>query len=114
MHGALKLVMCNIHTTLSTMLEPLILPAASNRLTIQSRKPTPGSPPQLTLRGIWRAANPNGNAPTAEALPTLHEELVQDDEEHLFGKALWSSSLQATETRRPVSRGRRPSGWTML
>jgi hypothetical protein len=54
----------------------------------------------LTLRGLWRAANPNDTEPSAEALRTLHEELVQDDEERLLARPYieWSPVRNAAET----------------
>ncbi|KAJ7673045.1 hypothetical protein DFH06DRAFT_1174206 [Mycena polygramma] len=54
----------------------------------------------LTLRGLWRARNPNDDKPTAEALRTLHEELMKDGEEQLLERpyAVCSPSLGRTET----------------
>ncbi|KAJ6507407.1 hypothetical protein C8R47DRAFT_93192 [Mycena vitilis] len=54
----------------------------------------------LTLRGLWRARNPNDDKPTSEALRTLHEELMKDEEEQLLERpyAVWSPSLGAMET----------------
>jgi hypothetical protein len=54
----------------------------------------------LTLRGLWRAANPNDTEPSAEALRTLHEELAQDDEERLLARPYieWSPVRNAAET----------------
>jgi hypothetical protein len=54
----------------------------------------------LTLLGLWRATNANDAKPTAEALRKLHEELIQDDEEHLLARpyAVWSSTRNAMET----------------
>ncbi|KAJ6507421.1 hypothetical protein C8R47DRAFT_1239438 [Mycena vitilis] len=53
----------------------------------------------LSLRGLWRARNPNDDEPTAEALQTLHEELTKDEEEQLLERpyAVWSPSLGAME-----------------
>ncbi|KAJ7633477.1 hypothetical protein DFH06DRAFT_1479697 [Mycena polygramma] len=54
----------------------------------------------LTLRGLWRAKNLNDDKPTPEALGTLHEELMKDEEEQLLERpyAVWSPSLGAMET----------------
>ncbi|KAJ7249445.1 hypothetical protein C8J57DRAFT_1356986 [Mycena rebaudengoi] len=54
----------------------------------------------LTLRGIWRGTNMNDDEPSLEDLQKLHEELMDDDEEHLLDRPyrIWSPSLQAMET----------------
>ncbi|KAJ6475761.1 hypothetical protein C8R47DRAFT_668209 [Mycena vitilis] len=54
----------------------------------------------LTLRGMWQAVNPNDSVPSVEALRTLHEQLVQDDEEVLLARpySRWSPTLDAMET----------------
>jgi hypothetical protein len=54
----------------------------------------------LTLRGIWRGTNLNDDEPSLEDLQKLHEELMDDDEEHLLDRPyrIWSPSLQAMET----------------
>ncbi|KAJ7673041.1 hypothetical protein DFH06DRAFT_1123793 [Mycena polygramma] len=53
----------------------------------------------LTLRGLWRARNPN-DEPTPESLRALHEELMKDEEEQLLERpyAVWSPSLGTVET----------------
>ncbi|KAJ7104024.1 hypothetical protein B0H15DRAFT_1016455 [Mycena belliarum] len=104
MHGVLELVMRNALAQPSTKVDAIILPAPK-------RIKVPGYVANiehvwelntLTLQGIWRAANPNEeDTPTVENLRTLHEELVQDDEESLLKRpyTTWSTSLQAMETR---------------
>ncbi|KAJ6499524.1 hypothetical protein C8R47DRAFT_292300 [Mycena vitilis] len=54
----------------------------------------------LTLNGLWRATNLNDDKPTAEALETLHKELLGDEEEQLLERpyAVWSPDHGAMET----------------
>ncbi|KAJ7091912.1 hypothetical protein B0H15DRAFT_834534 [Mycena belliarum] len=104
MHGVLELVMRNKHTTGLKMADPIIFPVPGNlvRVTGQLANVTHiWEPKTLTLQGMWRAANPNEDTSTVEALRTLHEEILKDDEEELLARpcTLWSSSLQAMEMR---------------
>ncbi|KAJ6594614.1 hypothetical protein B0H19DRAFT_1247275 [Mycena capillaripes] len=54
----------------------------------------------LTLLGLWRATNGNDDKPTVEALQSLHEELMQDDEERLLARpySTRSSTRNVMET----------------
>jgi hypothetical protein len=54
----------------------------------------------LTLRGMWRAAHPNDDEPTVEALKALHEELVNLPEDDLLARPYteWSATFKAMET----------------
>jgi hypothetical protein len=49
---------------------------------------------------MWQATNRNDDEPTAEALQTLHEELVRLDDEALLAQPyrVWSPTLDAMET----------------
>ncbi|KAJ7353521.1 hypothetical protein DFH08DRAFT_987991 [Mycena albidolilacea] len=40
----------------------------------------------LSLRGLWRAANPNDDAPSVEALRTLREEVMIEEEDALLAR----------------------------
>ncbi|KAJ7091922.1 hypothetical protein B0H15DRAFT_948116 [Mycena belliarum] len=104
MHGVLELVMRNKHTTGIKMADPIIFPVPGNlvRVTGQLANVTHiWEPKTLTLQGMWRAANPNEDTPTVEALRTLHEEILKDNEEELLARPcmVWSSSIQAMEMR---------------
>ncbi|KAJ6475778.1 hypothetical protein C8R47DRAFT_668878 [Mycena vitilis] len=54
----------------------------------------------LTLHGLWRATNANDDEPSVDDLRTLHEELMQDDEEYLIARpySVWSPALNTMET----------------
>jgi hypothetical protein len=54
----------------------------------------------LMLRGMWRGINLNDDEPLLEDLQKPHEELMDDNEEHLLDRPYrtWSPSLQAMET----------------
>jgi hypothetical protein len=100
MHGLIELVMRNIHTTGGRPFEPVVLLPANdprvhrNRVHVCQLK-------TLTLLGMWQATNFNDDAPTVDALRTLHEELVGLDEEDLLARPCrhWSQDLQVVETR---------------
>ncbi|KAJ6494932.1 hypothetical protein DFH09DRAFT_1205999 [Mycena vulgaris] len=107
MRGVLELVMRNSHTLPSRVIAPIILfpynvPGKGIRIEIPGyRKVHVWDVNTLTLLGMWRAINLNDDTPTVEALQKLHEELVQDDEEHLLARPyrVWSPTLNAMETR---------------
>ncbi|KAJ6507157.1 hypothetical protein C8R47DRAFT_1238851 [Mycena vitilis] len=105
LRGVFELVMRNSDcSSLSHPSDPIILlPADVHRVQI------PGFDPDvivtmelktLTLRGMWQATNLNDDEPTAEALETLHKELVELDEEALLARAyrVWSPERNAMET----------------
>lgn len=54
----------------------------------------------LSLRGLWRAANPNDDAPSVEALRTLREEVMIEEEDALLARLYRppSPSLGTAET----------------
>ncbi|KAJ7487759.1 hypothetical protein FB451DRAFT_725901 [Mycena latifolia] len=106
MRGILELAMRNTHTLANRGINPIILLPDDNDA---ARVAVPGYGGRvhvwdldtLTLMGMWRATNPNDDAPTLEALQKLHEELVQEEEEKLLARPyqLWSPALNAMETR---------------
>ncbi|KAJ7091903.1 hypothetical protein B0H15DRAFT_179852 [Mycena belliarum] len=102
MHGVLELVMRNRRTHGENMADPINFPVLGKlvRVTGHLAKVTHiWEPKTVTLQGLWRAANPKEDTPTVEALRTLHEEILKDDEEELLARpcTLWSSSPQAME-----------------
>ncbi|KAJ7272693.1 hypothetical protein B0H12DRAFT_1091573 [Mycena haematopus] len=50
----------------------------------------------LTLRGMWRAANPNDGEPSIDALRTLHAKLMEESEESLAARPYCSPHTGAT------------------
>ncbi|KAJ6507136.1 hypothetical protein C8R47DRAFT_1100441 [Mycena vitilis] len=105
LRGILELVLRNSTCLASPkMTGPLILlPADVIRAEIPASRPDKMLVWELktvSLRGMWLATNLNDDEPTAEALETLHAELVQLDEKALLARPyrVWSSKLNAMET----------------
>ncbi|KAJ7680760.1 hypothetical protein DFH06DRAFT_428621 [Mycena polygramma] len=106
LRGVFELVMRNSHcSTPSRPVDPIILlPADVACVQIPARQPDATVTVELktlTLRGMWQATNLNDGEPPAEALETLHRELVELDEESLLARPYraWSATLDATETK---------------
>ncbi|KAJ7673043.1 hypothetical protein DFH06DRAFT_1292840 [Mycena polygramma] len=107
LRGVLELVMGNtISSERECIMGPLELFSTTGVSRVKMRNPTDLKKVcywelrTLTLRGLWRAKNLNDDKPTPEALGTLHEELMKDEEEQLLERryAVWSPSLGAMET----------------
>ncbi|KAJ6490268.1 hypothetical protein C8R47DRAFT_463486 [Mycena vitilis] len=105
LRGIFELVMRNSHcSNPSRPIHPIILlpadvhcvtiPAYERGVTVTVELKT------LTLRGMWRATNLNDDEAAAEALETLHKELVELDEEALLARPyrVWSHERNAMET----------------
>ncbi|KAJ7091925.1 hypothetical protein B0H15DRAFT_929972 [Mycena belliarum] len=98
LHGILELMLRNRHTFAKKKMDPFLSLDTATRVTIPGHsKVHTWELTTLTLQGMWRAANPNEDAPTVEALRILHEELVQEDEEQLL--AMRYTCLSTTDTR---------------
>ncbi|KAJ7640877.1 hypothetical protein DFH06DRAFT_1429911 [Mycena polygramma] len=89
-HGIFELVMRNTRCAqTSREIDPVVLSPPENTSVVEIRDPDRHTVRRLalktlTLRGLWRGANPNDDQPSIEALRELHARLVQEDEECLM------------------------------
>ncbi|KAF7292799.1 hypothetical protein MIND_01178800 [Mycena indigotica] len=85
MHGVFELLFRSPISAWEDVYDSFILVPAQ-QLPYIDEKPSPDVEPRrwglrtLTLRGLWRALNPNDGDPTFEALTALHEELETMEE----------------------------------
>ncbi|KAJ7661677.1 hypothetical protein B0H17DRAFT_1212227 [Mycena rosella] len=103
MRRVLELAMRNARTSPGPAMDPILLPDNATRVEVPGYLPDKRHVWKVntsTLR-ILQATNLNDDAPSVEALQKLHEELVQDDEEHLLARPyrVWSPTLDTIETR---------------
>ncbi|KAJ7141326.1 hypothetical protein C8R44DRAFT_866960 [Mycena epipterygia] len=104
LRGIFELLFRNAHTQYGPTVEPIVLlPVDVTRIELPTYLRNGvhvWDIKTLTLLGMWQATNLNDDEPTLEALRTLHQALIDDDEEHLLARPyrVWSPTLNAMET----------------
>ncbi|KAJ7272712.1 hypothetical protein B0H12DRAFT_1091627 [Mycena haematopus] len=83
-------------------IDPVVLTPPQNIPVVTIRNIVPGYKARrlglktLTLRGMWRAANPNDGEPSIDALRTLHAQLREETEESLAARPYCSPETGTT------------------
>ncbi|KAJ7742670.1 hypothetical protein DFH07DRAFT_943254 [Mycena maculata] len=102
MCGVFQLAMGNTSSAPGWEIDPAILPGVvdANRV-VELRNPQLGEVRRwalktLTLRGMWRGANPNEEEPPADALRELHSKLIDEDEERLIERPYYAPETGET------------------
>ncbi|KAJ6473565.1 hypothetical protein C8R47DRAFT_714987 [Mycena vitilis] len=91
-HGIFELVMRNTRCAqTSREIDPVILSPHDKAAVVEIRNPDRDTVQRLalktlTLRGLWRGANPNDDQPSIGALRELHTQLLQEDEECIMAR----------------------------
>ncbi|KAJ7742655.1 hypothetical protein DFH07DRAFT_979858 [Mycena maculata] len=102
MCGIFQLAMGNTSSAPGWEIDPAILPGVVDaRSVVEIRCPQLAEVRRwalktLTLRGMWRGANPNEEEPSADALRELHSKLIEEDEERLIERPYYTPETGET------------------
>ncbi|KAJ7226252.1 hypothetical protein B0H12DRAFT_1149262 [Mycena haematopus] len=101
-HGVFELVMRRTHCMKARRsVDPTVLSPPQDVPVVEMRLPPCDEVHRLalktlTLRGMWQAANPNGDEPSIDALRKLHGELMEEAEESLMARPYCAPETGAT------------------